>query len=208
LKLDLDVLLDLDGVVYDMHTSWLEWYNDKWNDNLTLEGFKDWDLHKWVKPECGKDIYNYLLLDKVFFFLPTFRGAIEAITKAHSLGVRQYFVSTCTVPQGAFDKMSAVERDFPFIGKKNVMITGGYKGLFSGDILFDDGPHNLVDFRSKQKKPACRVSIDNTAEYNKHVVADYLMTDWTEYVDILESVYDFKKADEAEEDYVEMYGKR
>ena len=51
---------DIDGVLADLHTAWLDEYNKDFDDNLTISYITQWEMDKFVKPECGKKIFNYL----------------------------------------------------------------------------------------------------------------------------------------------------
>ena len=54
------IAMDVDSVVADLGTAWLNRYNRDYNDNMTNENILSWDTHKYVKPECGKKIYEYI----------------------------------------------------------------------------------------------------------------------------------------------------
>ena len=49
--------IDLDQVLNNLNKKWFHAYNKKYNDNITIESVTAWDMLKFVKPECGTDIY-------------------------------------------------------------------------------------------------------------------------------------------------------
>jgi 5'(3')-deoxyribonucleotidase len=56
----LKLAVDVDDVLLDLVTAWLNRYNDEYKDNLEAEDITDWNLLKYVKPECGEKIYDFL----------------------------------------------------------------------------------------------------------------------------------------------------
>ncbi|MCJ7984909.1 hypothetical protein MUB16_14170 [Priestia sp. OVL9] len=47
-------------------TDWHNQYNKDYCDSLSVEKLKCWESEKYVKPECGTKIYDYL--DQRAFF--------------------------------------------------------------------------------------------------------------------------------------------
>jgi 5'-nucleotidase len=205
---DILILIDLDSTTYDLATPWLEWYNsggwcsnlDHWGEDnatfihkeLTLKDLTEWDMSKAVDPCCGSYIFKFLNRPLLFQTLKPFAGAQEAIRKVHDWGIEQAFCSSTQAPTGAFDKMKAVQRDFPFIGKERVLITGGWKGGFGGQVLVDDGPHNLMAFKGPSEAaggtngPRLTISAQiQPAPYQKAFKADYELYDWKDYPELI-----------------------
>lgn len=93
----LTIGVDVDDVIYNLLKEWLARYNRDYNDNLTIEDIHAWDMTLFVKPECGKKIYDYLLQEDLYdnvetfpytqYSLETFRdmgAAIKIITANHN----------------------------------------------------------------------------------------------------------------------------
>ena len=51
------VAVDIDEPVCSLMETWLEEYNNDYNDNLQPDKIKSWYLHRYVKPECSYNIY-------------------------------------------------------------------------------------------------------------------------------------------------------
>lgn len=168
------VLVDLDSVTYDLTTPWLDWYNREAGDNKTMADITEWEWG-FVKPGWEKKIYEFLHIEGMFFNLAPFPGAGEALRAVHDMGIKQLFASTVSTKTGAYEKQMAVERDFPFIGKKRVLVTGGEKA-FKGDVLFDDGPHNRDAFDGI----SVRVDLQGSP-YTQLGRSDLSMTNWSQY---------------------------
>ena len=42
--------IDLDQVLNNLNKKWFQVYNEKYNDNITMESVTAWDMLKFVKP--------------------------------------------------------------------------------------------------------------------------------------------------------------
>lgn len=177
------VLLDLDSTIYDLWTPWLEWYNRHYNDNLQKKDIDRWQCDEIVKPECGKKIYSFLNKKNMFTSLNPYPWALESIHKVHTWGIKQVFCSTVVGTTGAKEKQEAIIRDFPYLGKESLVLVGHDKSLVNGNVLVDDGPHNLEAFK-KDGRLTVLANLDN-APYCKFKEADDVLTNWKEYPSII-----------------------
>lgn len=136
------VLLDLDSTIYNLTDPTLAYLSKKVGHELNVSMIDDWEWYS----RYGLHPEEFWNLEGTFLNLKPYPWAVEAITKVSHWGVRQVFFSTIISKCGAWEKMQAVDRDFPFIGSRNLLMTGGVKDLARGDVLVDDGPHNLHEF--------------------------------------------------------------
>ena len=81
--------------------------------------------------------------------------------------------------QCAWEKIEWVEHYLPFIGYDNFVATRR-KSVVNGDLLFDDGPHNLREFTGK----TCAMD----APYNRKAHADYRVHNWSEFKDLVDGL--------------------
>ncbi len=177
------ILLDMDEVLAKTVYRWVELYNEEWGDDLEFHEVKSWAVHHWVKPECGERVYE--ILDRPGFFcdVPVYENADLAVRNLVDAG-HDVVIVTAT-PKSSWnafpEKREWLKRNFPFVPEKN-LISAHRKDLIVGDILCDDGLHNLVDF------PGISVCMErpwNIGEPEKydHVVRDlpglyeFVMTD-------------------------------
>ena len=70
------LLIDMDSVICDLMTDWHNQYNKDYCDSLSVEKLKCWESEKYVKPECGTKIYDYL--DQPGLFLVARKGKMRA----------------------------------------------------------------------------------------------------------------------------------
>lgn len=141
-------MCDVDGIVADLETEWFRRYNQEWDDDLTSRRVKSWDVHEYVKPACGMGVYAYLRDPSLYDDIRPLEGAVAGIAAIKALGHHVVFASTCTygmvdakadwlLRHGFVDASSdrhGLPRDF-------IPITDKFR--LGGDLLIDDGAHNI-----------------------------------------------------------------
>jgi 5'(3')-deoxyribonucleotidase len=139
------IAFDQDQVLANLNKKWLACYNEDYNDNLTIEDLKYWDMTKNVKPECGARIFEYLHKHKFYRDLEVMEGAIEAVEKLS----HKYDIAVAT--DAMFSRMSFKSKydwileHFSCISSRNIMLIGSKKYVWA-DFLVDDNPENLYDY--------------------------------------------------------------
>lgn len=145
----LHILCDLDSTVVDLLGLWLDRYNNKYNDNVTPENVLSFDIHKYVKPECGELIYE--LLDEQFFTdVKPYEGAIEGLeelAKHHRIHVVTAF--STDKPFTAAAKTAWVRKHMPFVHKRFITLMS-QKHLIHADALLDDRPDTVKACRETE----------------------------------------------------------
>jgi 5'(3')-deoxyribonucleotidase len=169
------ILMDLDSVTVNLMDKWFGMYNNDYNDNLTPSKIKSWDTHKYVKPECGYCIYDYLALPGFFLDLPFLPGAEEGMHELSKVGELVIVTSASDKPQAVADKLTWVQTHLPMVKKGNTIVTSR-KDLVHGDIMVDDSPANL-------KQTLARHKIVLDYPYNRRVKDAQRVYDWAGIVD-------------------------
>ncbi len=162
----LTLLVDMDDIVVDLQPSWFAAYNRGWNDHVTPEMMTDWDVSRFAKH--GKAIFEPLGWRDFFRELPEMPGAVAALRELQDEGHDVHLVSAAPNAEAHKGKVEWVFADhMPWLPKKNLWL-GHRKAMLRGDVLFDDGPHNLLDYRAAW--PGARIA---TIEhpYNRHALA-------------------------------------
>lgn len=141
------ILCDVDGVVADLLPVWLDRYNDLFDDNLTTRHISQWDMTRFVKPECGNKIYKILLDPSLYNDVQPIRGSQWGINRLRELGYRVVFVSASHA--GTVDRKIRWLIEHDFLPKGDVQrdfISAVDKTLIRGDLLIDDALHNIETF--------------------------------------------------------------
>jgi 5'-nucleotidase len=154
--------IDLDTTLNNLNEEWLRRYNDDYDDNL--KEYPTWDINKWVKPECGEKIFNYLHEPNFFYNLGIRENAKEVFEFLSNYFdiyiVTAYSVDACV------DKVRWVEKHLPNFNVENIIFCND-KSVLNLDYLIDDGPHNIVGFK--------QIGIIYDMSYNRYLKN----CDWT-----------------------------
>lgn len=142
---NITVLCDVDGVVADLHKEWLRRYNEDYNDTLTMDMITDWEITKFVKPECGSKIFDYWKDQTFYAWVDPIPGAVNGVEVLRSRGHRVVFVTSCA--DGTVDQKVNWLRAQKLITNKYGpgpdFVAASDKGLIRGDVLIDDHLRNL-----------------------------------------------------------------
>ena len=141
-KKDTVILVDMDDVMIDLVSHWVETLNQKYDLNVKPENITDWDMTKFFPTIPTNEIYKPLTKKK-------FWKDIEPINYAQfyleSMAAEGYQIYVCTSTNWKNVKYKVkyvLKKYFDFIPWENVIITAK-KQFIKADYLIDDGVHNL-----------------------------------------------------------------
>lgn len=142
----LTILIDIDSIVANLSDDWFGAYNKEYDDNLHMSKADLWHTHQIVKPECGKQIYDYITPELVRNLKPL-DGAVETVNNLKEDGHRIVFVTAVFRPEeNSNARVQWIMEHFPWATIYDFFI-GGPKDLVKGDVFIDDAPHNLEAYR-------------------------------------------------------------
>lgn len=150
------IACDVDGVIADLFAAWLAKYNKDYDDTLTADKITDWDVTKFVKPECGTKIYDYLRHGDLYDEVPVIKGAQEGIDAFREAGHRIVYVTTC-VKEMTDPKWHWLERNgFLPKGKhtQDDLVVAADKLLVDAQLLIDDRSKTVVRWVTEKGKRA------------------------------------------------------
>ncbi len=155
------LLIDMDGVLVDLHGPWMSWINQEYGTNYTVQDINQWEISK-LPGLCPK-VYNYLRLPGTFSEAPAITWSRYYLQKLYSEG---HEIIICTAAICGFEeKLQWIKKHIPFIKPEDVVFT--YKKyLVQGDVLLDDKTQNLEEFATH----GSGIGIAFTAAHNQ---------DWT-----------------------------
>ncbi len=141
------IFCDMDGVVVDIMSSWLRMYNRDYNDCLKVDDIVSSSIEEYVKPECGKDIYEYLRMKGFFRQAQLYPEAQDGIHKLFNTENDIWFVATPPPDSKYFmhETMEWVEEHYPQIGPKKIIFCLD-KRIINGHVLIDDVFENFNGF--------------------------------------------------------------
>lgn len=138
----MDIRLDVDDVLCNFVGRLCEMYCRDWDDDVGPEDFKSWNFSQYVRPECGQQLYVYLDMQEFYDGLELVDDAVEGVNELIAMGHDVAFVSALmpTSQRAAYLKTEWLKRHFPPLP---IVLTKA-KHLVRGDVLLDDGLHNLA----------------------------------------------------------------
>lgn len=143
------ILVDQDSVLYDLSTPWYDLHNQDYGHihTITIDDVVGWDTSQVCKDNsCPSDIYSYFNNPSVW----TYGNPIEDsqyVTKlwvdyGYTLGILTTAANTLSLPH----KVEWLQLHFPHISNILLVYKTHIKHWVEGDILIDDGIHNLEKF--------------------------------------------------------------
>lgn len=130
----------MDGVLADVETQWLNWYEKDYGVRFgpaIFRGVKEVDAF----PEKGV-ILKFVHTPGFFRTLPVMEDAVTAVKKLAE-DYEIYIISAAMeFPLSLFEKREWLAEHFPFISWKNIIFCGD-KSVVNTDYLIDDHCKNL-----------------------------------------------------------------
>lgn len=146
------ILLDLDGVVFNVIEGWLKNYNEAFNDNVTPDDLTDFWLHKFCNNAPKEVIYGpTIITNEIMMTAPFYPGAKEKIEKL-ALGNDIVFVTSTFNHNRAsrvkrlFQEFGGIDFDLVFTEDKSSVI---------GDLFVDDYIYHLEHYRKIHDETRC-----------------------------------------------------
>ena len=140
-----DIIVDVDGLLADLHTEWMvNRYNKDYDDDLRVCDITQWGLHNLVKPECGKKIYSYLEDPTIYDNTLPIPGALEGVNALRNADNVIMFVTT--VVPGHAGRKKVWLKDHGFLCPKDVYIESANKGEYKAYAMIDDHEGNFKGF--------------------------------------------------------------
>lgn len=135
--------LDCDDVLLPCNELAIQMLNEEKGYNLSIDDVTAWN-------ECGGKVDERLRYFNDIRFFERQKATEEAKKFIRALNERpvELVAITDVAAVAATQRISVIQRDFPEIPRKNIIITGR-KDLVHVDILFDDGTHNVFGSAAK-----------------------------------------------------------
>lgn len=138
----LRVLSDADDTIENLIECWVGALNKTHRLSVTPEDVKTWDFSEAFPMLSDKEIYAPLYVKEIWKELQpikdSYRYLKQIMDDGHDLNiVTATNYHTCDV------KIARILEIFPFLSWEQFVITS-HKQIIMGDILIDDGVHNLI----------------------------------------------------------------
>ena len=137
----LRILVDLDDVLNDLLACWVALLNEKHCLAADPEDLKIWNVQGLYPTLTVEEVYRPIYENEIWAMLSPRPTSVEYLKKMMDDG-HDVLIVTASAYQTLPAKMDWLFTTFPFISWENVIITKR-KQLIRGDVLIDDGIHNL-----------------------------------------------------------------
>ena len=134
------IAVDVDDVIISLVPIWLYLYNNDYKDNLSKNNIIDWQIDKFVKPECGQNIYNYIEDPRIYDLCKPVENSFEAISILREQA-RIIFVTSATI--GCAGRKYVWLKEHGYINKLEDYVEAKDKYLINYDYLIDDNYANI-----------------------------------------------------------------
>lgn len=179
----LTVLVDMDDCIEKLSLAWSEYLNDKYELDVPYEAVNQWDVSKVFPTLTKEQVYAPLLEDDFWDWVKPIDGAADALIKLKEDGHDVLIVTASTYHTIKAKMEKVLFRYFPFLTWDDVIITSR-KQLVAGDVLVDDGIHNL--YGGSYKK--ILMSAMHNMGLDESVVGAVRVSNWSEAYDEIRKI--------------------
>lgn len=139
----LTIFVDMDDTLELLLKAWLKRVNEIYGRSVCCEDVREWDLTKAYPGLSWEQVYG-TTFDKDFWkSVEPMPGAVEGLKALMDQG-HEVYVATASLMENIPQKFTDVLfRYFPYLCWDQVIVTSK-KQLLKGDVLIDDGVHNLL----------------------------------------------------------------
>ncbi len=136
------ILVDMDDTIEYLLRAWVKGVNEKYGYCVSSEEVASWDVSTAFPGLTRKQVYDIPMQPGFWKTVEPIEDAAEVLGRFMASG-HEIFIVTATSYEYMYEKMSEVLfRYFPFLSWDQVIVTSR-KQMIRGDVLIDDGVHNL-----------------------------------------------------------------
>jgi len=137
----LRILVDLDDVLNNLLECWVKLLNQRYYLNAKAEDSRVWNVQGIFPTLTKEEVYRIIYEEEVWGMISPRATSVETLKTMMDDG-HDVLIVTASVYETLPLKMDWLFATFPFLEWKNVIVTRR-KQLIKGDVLIDDGIHNL-----------------------------------------------------------------
>ena len=182
------ILVDMDDTIEQLLKAWIDGVNRKFGRSASVDDVKSWNVAAVYPGLSWEDVYSVPLDPGFWGTVEPIPGAAEGLKKLMEDG-HDVIIVTATYYESVPEKMSdLLFKYFPFLSWDQVIITSR-KQLIRGDVLIDDGIHNLEGGEYAK----ILVTAPHNKDYDAEASGMIRVNNWDE---ILEAVENLEKSNQ------------
>lgn len=132
----------MDDTIENLLVEWLHVLNERYHRFVTPDDIRAWDIRKAYEGLSQEQVYAPLYTAELWQRVRPKWDAVKYLRQLQKDGFEIYIVTSSNL-QTIQDKVESIlARYFPFIHMDHIIVCSK-KQMIRGDVLVDDGPHNL-----------------------------------------------------------------
>lgn len=139
----LTILVDLDDTIEGLLQAWVDWLNEHYGTSVKRDDVTEWEVSSFFPELTKEQVYEPLCQEDFWKTVKPFDGAAEYLQKLKDDGHKLLIVTSSWYGALRSKMENVLFKYFPMFTWKDVIITA-HKQFIEGDVLVDDGIHNLV----------------------------------------------------------------
>ena len=144
----LTILCDADDTIQELTVHWLAELNQKYNYNVKKEDVTTWDITKAYPGLTSEEVLEPLYRNEFWSRTTPIEGSSYYLEKLIKDGHKLLIVTASNSETFKAKTIKLMEM-FPFLTKEQIVREENKQSVI-GDILIDDGVHNLIGGRYKK----------------------------------------------------------
>lgn len=137
------VLVDMDDTITDLLGAWVNMLNMMYGTSVDPNDIMQWDIARSFPTLTNEQVFAPLFRDDLWLYVKPKNRAVEVLERIVQDGHKVFIVTTSSYETLRSKMDHVLFRYFPFLTWDDVIITAN-KQMIKGDVLIDDGVHNLV----------------------------------------------------------------
>ena len=148
-KKKLKVLIDMDDTIENLLEAWVAYLNNHHGTSVNYKNIKDWDITLYFPSLIKSQVFYPLYTRDFWETVKPKQDAVYYIDKLWNEGFDLYLVTASHYETLKYKFEKALFPYFPVFDEKHIIVTSN-KQMLRGDVLIDDGIHNLVGGKYKK----------------------------------------------------------
>ena len=142
-KSEFIILVDMDDVLEDLQEAWIKRLNEKYNYSVDWTKVVDWNVGLYYPNLNREEVLSPLFEDNFWKTVNPKKDAIEVLKQLYDQKYLIYLVTSSSFSTLVNKFSNVLYPYFPFFDEDHIIICK-HKQLIKGNVLIDDGVHNLM----------------------------------------------------------------
>ena len=188
---NITLLIDMDDTIENLLEAWTAHLNKKYGTNVLPKDVNTWDISRCFPSIDRKNVYAPLYDNEFWKTVQPKPDAVKYLKMLKELGFNLYICTTSNYETIRCKLEHIISEHFPFISWGQVITTNN-KQLINGDILVDDGVHNLIGGSYKKILMSAPHNLDYDTDKNDMVRVNSWAEAYNEIIAASNKILDLK----------------